>query len=234
MSRHSVWALAVGFCCWLSACETTPPEILSVQWQLNFVHNVIDGSTEEHLSFFVSVADEDGVKDINALYLLNDETEQFWKLEPANWVAYPRDNEYWLGSSDLVMPDRSPIPRGTYRVLLFDEAGERAQKTWNLHTVLLSSQKIQFPSIQAKEGVVTLHTALPNVQMVLYDRNFFFMDFALLEYDSFPVEQLPRYRELTRARGVQLYLYAWVADKGYGIFSGPFVGLYDDAVQKQP
>ncbi len=225
--------LALSFMIFLFACETTPPEILSVQWQINLIEKIDTRVIEENLTVFVSIADEDGVEDIETLHILHDETEQFWSFDASTWTVQTMDEEHWIGNANIVMPDRSPIPRGKYRLLIYDSAGERSEEIINLNTVVIDPKKIKFPTISAKNGIVTTETTYNNTNLVLFDRNSRFVESFLLEYDNILIERIPRYRELTMLRGMQAYLYVWLEEEGYGIMTGPKRGLYDDAMAQE-
>jgi len=211
------------------SCETSAPEIISSYWQINIVERKDLGRFEENLVFFLYATDEDGDDDLSSIFLMHDESEQYWSIDSDSWTVNSSDGEHWVGSSDIVMPDGSPIPRGDYRVVLYDGAGEKCETTINLDTVIIDPKKIEFPEIIGKDDIITVNSVLDNVMLLLYDRNRRFVDSAMVEFDKTPLLQFPRYRDLTNQSRNQLYLYVWDSENGYGIISGPKIGLYDEA-----
>jgi hypothetical protein len=85
------------------------------------------GGREERLSLFASIADGDGVDDIEYLYLVNDADELSWTLDNDSWVKHDEGSSVWIGSNGLRSPDGT-IPRGQYRAILVDKAGERTER----------------------------------------------------------------------------------------------------------
>lgn len=211
------------------ACEASAPEIIDMQWQINVVERLDMDLYEENLSFFIYASDEDGEDDISSIFLLHDESEQYWSLSSENWTVNTSGGEYWVGSSDIVMPDGSPIPRGDYRIVLYDAAGEKAEETIRIDTVVIKPDELEFPSISAKLNTITVSTPFENPMVLLFDRNRRFVDSAMIEFDNTPLQRFPRYRDLTSQSRNQLYLYVWDTEKGYGLISGPVIGLYDEA-----
>lgn len=211
------------------SCETSPPEIVDIYWQINIVERLDLGSYEENLTFFLYASDEDGEDDLVSIFIIHDESEQYWSLAAETWTVNTGDGEYWVGSSDIVMPDGSPIPRGDYRIVLYDAAGEKTEETLRIDTVIIKPTEIDFPSISGKDSIITVDSTLDNLMIILYNRNRRFIESAIVEFDKTPLQRFPRYREMTKQSRNQLYLYVWAAEKGYGIMSGPVIGLYDDA-----
>lgn len=228
--RILLWLLPV-YVLFFAACETSPPEIVDVQWQINIVERLDTKIFEENLTFFVFAKDEDGDSDLESLYLLHDDSEQYWKFTKDSWVVKSGDNETWIGSADVVMPDSSPIPRGNYRVVLYDASGTKSEKSIKIDTVVINPKRVKFPSIRGEKGLFLLESNFENTVAIYFDRNQRYIDSLVIEYDKTLVERFPRYRELSKASGSQLYLYVWDTRKGYGVMSGPYSGLYDDAMQ---
>jgi len=116
----------------LSSCAVHPPGIVSTSHRL--VIQAVDaaGQREERLSFFASIRDQDGVGDIEYLYIMHDETELFWTLSLDNWIRRDEGEAVWLGSNGLEPGDDGLMPRGRYRVMVVDKAGERDERIFSL------------------------------------------------------------------------------------------------------
>lgn len=215
----------------LFCCDASEPEIVDVQWQINIIEKRDKTLFEENLSLFVSVKDEDGESDIESLFILHDSSELYWKFTKENWSISKSDGEYWIGSSDIVMPDSSPIPRGEYRVVVYDASGAKAVFPIKIDTVVINPKRVSFPFIQGENQMIVLDSKLENVFTILYDQHNRFMDSFVIEYDKTPIEQFPRYNDLSLQSKNKLFLYVWDSRKGYGVLSGPYIGLYDDATK---
>ncbi len=110
------------------ACSSKPPEFVSMTARVIVAAVDAKGSKEERLSFFTLVADGDGVDDIEYLFLVNDASELSWTLDRDNWMRHEEGSSVWIGSNGLKAPG-GIIPRGRYRALLVDKAGERVERT---------------------------------------------------------------------------------------------------------
>ena len=212
-------------------CDSSEPEILDVQWQINIIERRDKTLYEENLCIFVSVKDEDGEGDLESLFILHDSSELYWKFSKDSWTASKSDGEYWIGSSDIVMPDGSAIPRGEYRIVVYDASGAKSVFPIKIDTVVINPKRIPFPSIKGENSMISLESKLENVFAILFDQNSRFIDTFVIEYDKNLLEQFPRYRDLSLQSKNQLFLYVWDSRKGYGVMSGPYIGLYDDATK---
>jgi hypothetical protein len=115
----------------LAACSGQAPSIISLHWTLILKQDAQGGRTET-LSVFASVSDPDGKADLDMMYIANDSSELVWKLDPDSWVEKDRDGGFWIGSNALSMPEAAPLPRGAYKVIVVDAAGDRDQGTFAL------------------------------------------------------------------------------------------------------
>jgi len=124
------------------SCSGKPPELMAIDW-----HLIRNADNAEVLSLFAASRDADGLSDLSELWLINDEAELSWKLTSDTWKAREANSETWIGSnafsalgsfistegSSTIKP--TPFIRGTYRVVLIDKAGERAEKMVNVQTI---------------------------------------------------------------------------------------------------
>jgi hypothetical protein len=116
------------------------------------------GGREERLSFFTSVVDGDGADDIEYLFLVNDARELSWTLDQDSWVRHEEGSSVWIGSNGLKVPG-GIVPRGQYRAILVDKAGERIERT-----IVVSAPKTDgytLPSIQMDTDTLTLQSPYP-------------------------------------------------------------------------
>ncbi len=118
-----------------SACSGHAPELAALEYRLALRPADPRGTRmTEQLSVFAAVRDEDGYKDLAALHVLHDGEEFVWTLTPETWTRNDRNKETWVGGTGLSAPDHRALPRGMYRVVLEDLAGESDEGTFFLGT----------------------------------------------------------------------------------------------------
>ncbi len=140
----------------VAACSVSPPEFMSTGAHLVVVATDAEGGKDERLSIFASVADKDGIDDIEYLYIVHDGEELSWSLDPDAWQRSEEGSSIWLGSNALDAPGPS-IPRGEYRLVLVDKAGERSERTFILNAPETSGYKV--PVIRLAGTSVVLDSA---------------------------------------------------------------------------
>lgn len=149
----SVMAMAVA-----AGCSVSTPEIASIGARLVVVATDADGGRDERLSLFASVADGDGVDDIDYLYVVHDGEELCWSLTRDDWLRDDSGAAVWLGSNSLDAPEPT-VPRGQYRVVLVDRAGERAERALTLSAPETSAYDP--PAVRLSGDSVAVDSAYP-------------------------------------------------------------------------
>ncbi len=143
----------------LAGCSAAAPEIVSVGMRL-IVHATDDtGGRDERLSVFASVADEDGAEDIEHLFIVHDESELYWSLSEEVWQKREEGTSIWLGSNSLDSPG-STIPRGNYRAILIDLAGERTERPLVLSAP--DTSQYALPVVRLKGNTIDLVSGYPS------------------------------------------------------------------------
>jgi len=149
----------------LSSCEIHPPSFLAASARL-YVEPGPGGTRVEKLSFFASVRDEDGAGDLEYLYLVHDGSELAWTLDAGNWIRRDEGQATWFGSNGLSRPDGGSLPRGEWRALAVDLAGERAE--WRFTLSAPDTADRALPSLAlAGEDAVILSSSYP-VNAILF------------------------------------------------------------------
>ncbi|MFH2113348.1 MAG: hypothetical protein ABIJ86_02425, partial [Spirochaetota bacterium] len=138
----------------LSSCAVNPPGFVSTSHRLILLASDSTGQREERLSFFASIRDQDGVGDIDYLYVMHDESELFWTLTVDNWIQKDEGDSVWLGSNGLEPGDVGLMPRGRYRAVVVDKAGERDERIFNLSAPV--SKDYALPAIRLVGNQLTL------------------------------------------------------------------------------
>jgi len=87
------------------------------------------------------------------MYLVHDDSELYWHLNADNWVFKEEGGSYWVGANGLEGPEAS-LPRGTYRMLVVDKAGERAERTFTVNAPDTSLYKLPSVSVSGTDSAV--------------------------------------------------------------------------------
>lgn len=147
-------ALVVAFLC---GCTGSQPDIVEVMQTIVFRYDPVFDQSFESLHLYTVVSDPDGIGDLFELYVLNDDQAIFWKLSQDSWDVHENDDKIWIGSHTLRVPQSRSIPRGRYRVQVYDRAGEiSVQVIEVLQSNSIGNTSLTFPSLSYREGVLDL------------------------------------------------------------------------------
>ncbi|MDR2792480.1 MAG: hypothetical protein LBB61_02270 [Treponema sp.] len=149
----------------LAACTRTEPELSYAVMQLVYVQE--SGVVKERFSFFVIANDEDGIENLADLYLYHDHEGLRWHISERDWLSVQQDNNTWLGSRSIAMIDDEPLPRGLYRAVLVNKAGEEAARTIAFDPPVLP--RFPFPSLAVADGTYTIESQYPVNYLLGYD-----------------------------------------------------------------
>lgn len=117
-------ALAVLATMIVLSCSLHAPLINSVS------HRLVVHPDGERLSVFAGVSDQDGSADLAWLFVVHDQSELSWTLGAGDWQIQEEGSLLFVGSNGLSAPGL--MPRGRYRVVLVDLAGERDERSFTL------------------------------------------------------------------------------------------------------
>jgi hypothetical protein len=205
----------------LLSCTGEPPEILRVFWQLNLNQDLEQNLTYQSLSLFVKPNDPDGFEDIEDLYLINDEQELFWRLDGETWAQSGSDQDIWIGSNSLKMPDGASFPAGEYRILLRDVGGDSAEQTIRLQLVSSKQARTYLPRVTVGDGEIRVSGEATAYQLWVYDTGGRYIA-------SFPISKNPlTIRAVTSSQpalreGFSFKVYGVTEDRNLGVSSGPY------------
>jgi len=131
----------------LISCTIFPPEIREHDWSITLVHDLERDFIYESLSVFLNCYDEDGENDIETIYLIDDKDGIYWQLTQDNWEYRYIDDIKWIGSSNIIMPDRSKLPRTSLRIYVRDRAGESVEDKLYISQNSIDPDKTKFPDL---------------------------------------------------------------------------------------
>lgn len=139
------------------SCVGSPPSITRILQTVVFRHDPAIARSFESLYLYTLVHDVDGIGDVSELYILNDDQSIFWKLDQSNWDSIEIDDQVWIGSHVLRMPQSRVIPRGQYRIQVYDRGGETdTEEIEVFQSNTIDNVQTPFPSLTYRDGVLTL------------------------------------------------------------------------------
>lgn len=111
------------------SCSAYEPEVLGVTLlELRYLN--LDGPRSQELILELEVRDEDGFSELDRVYVVQDEAELFWEFPSESWHARPAEGEIRI--LRLAAPGGEALPRGSYRVELFDLGGRSGEGSFTL------------------------------------------------------------------------------------------------------
>ncbi|MHC6203790.1 hypothetical protein ACYULU_11415 [Breznakiellaceae bacterium SP9] len=168
--RHHCPVLAVLLIGTVSAlssvsCSRTEPRILYAHMELVY----FAGTKEplERFSLFILPDDDDGIENLAELHVYHDREGLHWQLGPDEWTAYRQEEKTWIGSRNIAMFEDAVLPRGQYRIVLFNKAGEKSEKLSTFDAPELP--RYPFPSLKIANGYYTIASKYPQNTLICYD-----------------------------------------------------------------
>jgi len=176
-------ALFAVFFALFASCSTSKPEI-----SFGFLSLVLyegESGPTEHFSFFVIVEDEDGVENLEELYLYNDREQLRWKIKNDEWISFTQNNKTWIGTRSITAQD-GVLPRGVYRAVLVNKGGEKGERLFTYDTDV----RHPFPKFEIENGMYTVRSEWSSNRLVCYDKAGNYVSTVEIKSLSGPVSQL--------------------------------------------
>ena len=165
------------------SCTNSKPEITYGYLQL-VLYQTEEGP-RERFSFFIIPKDEDGLENLDELYLYHDREQLRWQINSEEWVSYTKGDKNWIGTRSIAVRDGS-LPRGAYRAVLVNKGGESTERTFTFD----GSVRYPFPELEITGGVYTVNSQWPANHLVCYDRSGNYSATVVLESLTGSVSQL--------------------------------------------
>jgi len=144
------------------SCTNSRPEISYGFLQLVLYQT--DSVPKEQFSFFIIPEDEDGIENLDELYLYHDKEQLRWKIQSGDWIKYAQDGKDWIGTRSIAVREGG-LPRGVYRAVLVNKGGESTERSFTFDGVV----RFPFPEIEISGGVYTVKSRWPVNRLVCYD-----------------------------------------------------------------
>jgi hypothetical protein len=193
---QSVCILAVLAILTLSvSCSRTKPSIA-----FGFIQLVLyQGNPDpiERYTFFIIPEDDDGLENLDELYLYNDREQLRWQIKNDEWIRHTQDGKEWIGTRSLAVRE-GPLPKGVYRAVLVNKGGESAERNFTYD----GNVRYPFPELSVSDGMYTVNSEWPVNILICYDRTGTYVMSVVLETLSGDVSQL---RLSTAVRSVALW-----------------------------
>jgi hypothetical protein len=157
------WKLLLCLAAFFASCSQAEPKVVRAVISLVYYQNQID--IQESYSFFVLPEDDDGIKDLDALYLYHDKEQLVWKLSSEDWVQEEVDGKIWIGSRSISMND-APLPRGQFRAVLEDKGGSSGERVFAFDG---PQRKRPFPVFTISGGQYYIESDYPVHSILWYD-----------------------------------------------------------------
>ena len=145
------------------SCSRSKPQI-----NYGFIQLVqYEGETrpQERFSFFIIADDEDGIENLDELYLYNDREQLRWLIKSDDWISFTRNEATWIGTRSIALQNNESLPRGQYRAVLVNKGGESSQRNFSFDGEI----RYPFPSLEISEGRYTVISEWPQNRLVGYD-----------------------------------------------------------------
>jgi hypothetical protein len=166
MLRDSIKRLTTGvlFILVVISCSQSEPEIRYGSLELVYYEN--GGNPAERFSFFVLPQDNDGIEDLEELWLYHDWEGLSWQLKSKDWISRTIDGNTWIGTRAISMADDSPLPRGQFRAVLVDKGGSRSERLISFDA---PPQEREFPYLAVNGNSYRIVSLYPEQNLLVYD-----------------------------------------------------------------
>jgi hypothetical protein len=212
--------LALGV---LSGCSGKPPVLSRVFARVIYVKDADAGVNRETLGVFLVASDADGMENLSAFYVINDDAELFWKVDSSSWVTSTAEGETWIGSNGISMPGTAPLPTGTYRVVLQDVGGETVEDTFAVPTRTHSAADAAYPTARLSNGKIRISGTAASAEVWAYGKDGKFAA-SLQVTGASPLVDVATIAALSPALagGFSFRVFSWDERAGYGVLSETF------------
>ena len=159
-----IMAISMAAICGIS-CSQKAPDISYGSLELAYYEN--GGKPVERFTFFIIPQDDDGIEDLEDLWLYHDWEGLSWHLTSKEWVRENIGGDIWIGSRTLAMEDGSSLPRGQFRAVLIDKGGNRTERLFSFDAPPLLEQS--FPALSITGDLYQIDSLYPQQSLLVYD-----------------------------------------------------------------
>jgi len=168
------------------SCSRTEPKITFGFIELVYYES--KGKPQERFSFFIIPEDDDGIENLEDLYLYHDREQLRWHLGSDDWVSYTLEGKTWIGTRSIAIGEDEALPRGQFRAVLVNKGGEKSERHFSFDAP--EEPRFPFPSFRVSGGQYTVESKYPVNKLVCYDNEGNYMQTAALTSLSGAVSDL--------------------------------------------
>ena len=121
----------------------------------------------ERYSFFILPEDEDGLDNLDELFLYHDREGLRWRFSHNDWVTHEEDGITWIGSRSIAMQNNAPLPRGLYRAVLVNLGGESTERLFSFDSP--ETPRHSFPAFSIANQIFRIESTFPVNHFIGYD-----------------------------------------------------------------
>jgi len=121
----------------------------------------------ERFSFFIIPEDEDGIENLEELYLYHDRAQLRWHIKSDDWVSYINEGTTWIGTRSIAVDENERLPRGLFRAVLVNKGGEQSERNFTFDAP--EEPRFPFPTLEVSAGRYTVDSAYPQNHLLCYD-----------------------------------------------------------------
>ena len=154
-----------SFLFWAVSCSRSEPVISFGFMQLVYYQD--EGKPLERFSFFIIPEDEDGIENLDELYLYHDREQLRWHITSDDWISYDNEGTTWIGTRSIAINENEPLPRGQFRAVLVNKGGEKSERSFTFDAP--QDPRFPFPTLEINGGMYTASSAYPSNHLVCYD-----------------------------------------------------------------
>ena len=122
----------------------------------------------ERYMFFILPEDDDGVENLDELYLYHDREGLRWLFTYNDWIQHEEDGNTWIGTRSIAMYDNAVLPRGQYRAVLVNKGGESAERLFTFDAP--ESPPYPFPVLTVNDGSYRVDSRYPVNNFIAYNQ----------------------------------------------------------------
>jgi hypothetical protein len=158
--------LLIIFTYFTISCSRTEPVIAFGFIELVYYQS--KDKPQERFSFFIIPEDDDGIENLDELFLYHDREQLRWHLKNDDWISFTQNEKTWIGSRSIAIGEGENLPRGQFRAVLVNKGGEKTERNFSFDAP--EDPRFPFPSFQVSEGNYTVTSSYPSNRLVCYDQ----------------------------------------------------------------
>ncbi len=225
MSARASRRVAAGLLCaagvlLAAGCSGKPPVLSRVYGRVIYVRDAAQETGAETLGIFLVASDPDGMENLSAFYVINDEAELFWKVDSTAWTSSTAEGENWIGTTSLSMPGSATIPAGDYRVVLESSGGATVEAALSIPARTVTAAQAKYPSASVQNGVIKVAGSFPGYEVWVYGPDGRFAGTFASANGPVTIQSLQAAAPAL-ANGFTFRVFSWNAKAGYGVLSAP-------------